>query len=181
MKQSQKERPEEKSSASSKFEWKVGDIDKQKQKERYAPVYNKNVGLERGKLLNREEFKAYWDEYYKKIKPDILQKRFSKSAIDNDKSPKSGNKNYVSIDEINEEERQCKIFDILCYETILHVVYGKGAIEEMNLKRVKEWDPLKYQNFMYKWHNKAYVNTEKKMGMVAKYIKDKNLDVMFLQ
>lgn len=47
------------------FVWNVGKIDKLIQKERYAPVYRKDVGVVGGKFVNKQEFEAAWDAEFK--------------------------------------------------------------------------------------------------------------------
>jgi hypothetical protein len=39
-------------------------IDKNFQKSRYSILYRSDVGVARGKLLNREQFEAVWDLTY---------------------------------------------------------------------------------------------------------------------
>lgn len=38
------------------FSWKVGEIDKKLQVERYSPIYNKNSCVENGQLVDRATF-----------------------------------------------------------------------------------------------------------------------------
>lgn len=48
---------------------------------------------------------------------------------------------------MREEERQCMMFDVLCYKTILRIVYG-----DIDLEMVKDSDVSLYQKFMRRWH-----------------------------
>lgn len=46
------------------FKWDVGKIDQKLQKERYTPVYNKEVGVDHESLVDKSEFDALWDKSF---------------------------------------------------------------------------------------------------------------------
>ena len=52
-----------------KFQWGLGKIDKDMQKQRYSPIYNPNAGLENGKLIDEGTFKEFWLKHFKENSP----------------------------------------------------------------------------------------------------------------
>jgi len=48
------------------FSWKVGEIDKKLQRERYTPIYNKNACVEEGRLVDRAAFEKLWTQAFEK-------------------------------------------------------------------------------------------------------------------
>jgi hypothetical protein len=42
------------------FKWEIGKIDKLYHRERYTPIYDQNVGVENGSLINKQTFEKRW-------------------------------------------------------------------------------------------------------------------------
>ena len=43
------------------FDWKISDIDKVLQKDRYTPIYRDTVGIKGQKLVSTKDFEVKWD------------------------------------------------------------------------------------------------------------------------
>ena len=82
-------------------------IDKGFQRDRYTLLYRTDVGVVRGRLLDKEQFEAVWDLAYDSFHPTI---EFSSKANDTKKT-----------DEID----NLKLFDRLLYEIFLESVFGE--------------------------------------------------------
>lgn len=95
------------------FKWDVGKIDTILQKERYSPVYRCDVGILRGKLVNKEEFDLLWDHYY-----EISEEKVAKVSPSQDNASR------------------CKLFDWLAYLALVKHTFG-----ELDLEKIKEYDP----------------------------------------
>ncbi len=96
------------------FSWKIGEIDKKLQKERYTPIYNKNVCVEDGQLVDRPTFEKLWREAFEKNRYHMKQNQPDEEMI-----------------------KQCLEFDWISYETMISVVYEKSPKDEVDMVKIK--------------------------------------------
>ncbi len=43
------------------FKWDIGKIDQLYHRERYTPIYDQRIGIENGRLVNRQTFEKLWE------------------------------------------------------------------------------------------------------------------------
>lgn len=129
------------------YSWELGVIDKCLQKGRYSVLYEHNIctiedRLEDGRtglrLVNREEFKAKWEEAFDRViqeAPTALYNSFKLNKI-------------TEIEKLN-----CCILDFVCYLAVLEWVFKSNY--EGKLKRSTPNDVQDFQNYLRSIHTSA--------------------------
>ena len=77
--------------------------------------------------------------------------------------------------ELDEHLENCRKFDLICYKTLLKVIYNIDDIEivEVSAKRYKE-----HQRSFF---SKSYLKEEDKAKLIIKALIDNKIDILFLQ
>ena len=73
------------------------------------------------------------------------------------------------------------LFEYYCYITLVAHVYDKEFDHNYEITDIKKFEATKLIKFLKTYFNKPNTSLENKSKMVYKFIKDKNVDVLFIQ
>jgi hypothetical protein len=133
------------------FKWNIGRIDQLYQRERYTPIYNPTAGVVDGRLIDRPTFESLWEQQFERI----AKAEFSR-----------------------ENRNNMKLFDFLTYCTL--VAYSNGVKDLHNIP-FEACSAEKYQALQQRFHQKSFVNEERKVKKTIAVLDKRQVDIIFLQ
>ena len=111
-----------------------------------------------GKLPNKQEYLEMWVEEYKATKPKSIE------------------------GDTEEVINNMALFDYYCYITLVEHVYGEEFDDKTyEISKIKEFDPNALVEVLKEYFKRPNTSLEKKARVVYEYIREKNIDIMFIQ